>query len=387
TTAWRSPAADRHAAVDRVASVRTATYNSREGGFTPESFRRGGAMPGIGETLREARLSRGLTHDYISQIIKIRPEFLSALEDEDFESLPGNFYAKNFLRRYSDFLGLDSAALVDQFVNRESRSSAEQTQAFVVAPVARQSGPVRHWRPNFGLLLGLLVLVAAATTLAYAALQPGSPGPSNVAGASPTPSSMAVALMPTPTSQQVQPAPTPSATEATAVATPGVGTEVAATPTVKPQPSATVTKEQQVARSTRKSAPSARTRKPTATKAPTPTPKPTSTARPKHTPTPRPTATRTPVPPATGAIVASIRTTVASGVTVRSDGRTVFSGTVSPGSSRQFGANALLYVYSTSAQNVLVSVNRCAERTLDAYGCPGCTTAYYTFPRSYYDCR
>ena len=90
-------------------------------------------MPGIGESLREARLSRGLTHEYISQVIKIRPEFLAALEEDDLAALPGAFYAKNFLRRYADFLGLDSGAIVERFVARENAAAGPVPSAAVQA--------------------------------------------------------------------------------------------------------------------------------------------------------------------------------------------------------------------------------------------------------------
>ncbi len=333
-------------------------------------------MPGIGDTLREARLSRGLTHEYISQIIKIRPEFLEALEEENMAVLPGAFYAKNFLRRYADFLGQDSSALVDQFVAQENAAPSQPAQNLASPATDRPEYARRHWRPNFGLAVMLLLLLAASSVFAYSTfVVPREKEAEEQALAEPTPSSLAVASLPTATPTSIPTAtstPKPESTQAPA-----------ATPTEK-KPKATATKAVAKATSTPKRVAAVKatsTPKPTATA----TPKPKATATPK--PTRKPQPTNTPRPESPGEIVASVRTISPVAVTVTSDGRTVFQGPLQPGSTRIFFADANLEVYSGAAPNVLVSVNACEERTLDAYGCLGCQEAYFNFPVTYYNCR
>ena len=81
-------------------------------------------MPaGIGETLREARHDARIELDEIERTIRIRGRYLAALENEDWGVLPGEAYVRGFLRTYGDYLGLDGAALVDEY-NR-LRPSAE----------------------------------------------------------------------------------------------------------------------------------------------------------------------------------------------------------------------------------------------------------------------
>lgn len=394
-------------------------------------------MPGIGESLREARLSRGLTHEYISQVIKIRPEFLAALEEGDLAALPGNFYAKNFLRRYADFLGLDSGAVVERFVAQETAAAPSPRAAVQAGP--RAPAPRRHRRVNFGLagMLGLLAVVLAAFVARAFLIPPGRETAATLA-VTPTPTDIQVAAAPTAT-------PTSIDTPARAAATSPTPTErrAANTPRRQPTPTATARTEQDRENGQRprdrdrdrENAPARRERTATATPEPTrtprpkptrtptpeptntprprptrtPTPEPTNTPRPRptrtptpsptntpspeptNTPTPRPTRTPTPAdapePVTDGAVVANIRTTAPSAVTVRSDGRLVFNEVLAPGESETFAANANLYVYSEAAQSVLVSVNGCQVRTLDQYGCPGCVVAYYNFPRTYFDCR
>ena len=49
---------------------------------------------------------------------KIRPKYLRALEDEQFELLPAQTYVKGFLSTYAEFLGLDGQLYVDEYNSR-----------------------------------------------------------------------------------------------------------------------------------------------------------------------------------------------------------------------------------------------------------------------------
>jgi cytoskeleton protein RodZ len=58
----------------------------------------------IGNSLREARLRRGIDFADAEHATKIRGKYLRALEDEEFQLLPSETYVKGFLRTYADFL-------------------------------------------------------------------------------------------------------------------------------------------------------------------------------------------------------------------------------------------------------------------------------------------
>jgi cytoskeletal protein RodZ len=72
----------------------------------------------IGNSLREARLRRGIEFPQVEQATKIRGKYLRALEDEQFEVLPSDTYVKGFLRTYADYLGLDGQLYVDEYNSR-----------------------------------------------------------------------------------------------------------------------------------------------------------------------------------------------------------------------------------------------------------------------------
>ena len=74
---------------------------------------------------------------------KIRAKYLRAIENEEWDLLPGPVYVKSFLRTYGDFLGLDSRMLVDEFKRRTSArpttscARSRRSAASASAPAAR----------------------------------------------------------------------------------------------------------------------------------------------------------------------------------------------------------------------------------------------------------
>ena len=71
-------------------------------------------MVALGSDLRAARLRRGLELEEVAEQTRISRRYLRALEEERFELLPGDAYAKSFLRSYADYLGLDARMFADE---------------------------------------------------------------------------------------------------------------------------------------------------------------------------------------------------------------------------------------------------------------------------------
>ena len=63
-------------------------------------------MTGLGTLLEKARLKQGLTIEQVSERTKIRPQYLQAIEDEEFHLLPDQAYVNAFIRTYAKALGL-----------------------------------------------------------------------------------------------------------------------------------------------------------------------------------------------------------------------------------------------------------------------------------------
>lgn len=108
----------------------------------------------IGSALREARQRQGLDYAQVEAQLRIRAHYLAALEEERFEVLPGEAYAKGFLRSYAEFLGLDGNRFLDEY---NARTAGDQR-----APLSAEFAPIPHApRPQSRPLLLVGVLVAA----------------------------------------------------------------------------------------------------------------------------------------------------------------------------------------------------------------------------------
>ncbi|MCS7316281.1 MAG: DUF4115 domain-containing protein [Bryobacteraceae bacterium] len=68
-------------------------------------------MYSIGQRLREERLRKGIKLSEISDFTRIRVGLLEAIEADQFDQLPGNFYARSFIRQYARYIGLEDPEL------------------------------------------------------------------------------------------------------------------------------------------------------------------------------------------------------------------------------------------------------------------------------------
>jgi cytoskeleton protein RodZ len=69
----------------------------------------------IGADLRAAREGLGWTLSDVATKLRIRPSFLEALEAGQLTRIPGNVYARGFLRNYATALGLDAEETVRRY--------------------------------------------------------------------------------------------------------------------------------------------------------------------------------------------------------------------------------------------------------------------------------
>ena len=97
-------------------------------------------MPDIGETLRETRMRRRIDMTEVEAATKIRAKYLRALENEEWDLLPGPTYVKSFLRTYADALGLDGKRLVEEYKLQHERLSDVELQP-IVPPGQRDRRP------------------------------------------------------------------------------------------------------------------------------------------------------------------------------------------------------------------------------------------------------
>ena len=123
---------------------------------------------GIGPTLREARNRRKVDLSEVEAAIKIRVRYLQAMENEEWDALPGGAYTRGFIRTYASYLGLDGERLADDYRRATGPPGGERAPKRVEpVPTAR-----RGRRPlvssRFVIVAVCLVLVAVVIGIALA---------------------------------------------------------------------------------------------------------------------------------------------------------------------------------------------------------------------------
>jgi cytoskeletal protein RodZ len=186
----------------------------------------------IGRELRMRRELLSLTHEEVERHIHVRAVFIDALERGDFVQLPSAVQTRGMLANYSDFLDLDTDALLLRFA--DSLQASHRARHPRAPGSARQSLPVKPRVPPlrsfvagdliFGLAVVFMVVALIVWTLgrvfeeqAVPVALPTVPSVSDVlAGTSMPPVAQEVTLIPvedTPLATE-EPAGLPEATEA-----------------------------------------------------------------------------------------------------------------------------------------------------------------------------
>lgn len=65
--------------------------------------------------LKQSRERASVSLEEVAEKIGINKEYLRSIEEGDFEALPEGLYARNYLRQYARFLGLDDQVLLEDF--------------------------------------------------------------------------------------------------------------------------------------------------------------------------------------------------------------------------------------------------------------------------------
>src|SRR5438067_1260619 len=116
-------------------------------------------MTDIGSTLREARMRSRIDISEVEARTKIRAKYLRAIENEEWDLLPGPVYVKSFLRTYGDFLGLDSRLLVDEYKRRYERPSDHDTRPISTLSRERERAARGPLIPPWAIIGGVLVAI------------------------------------------------------------------------------------------------------------------------------------------------------------------------------------------------------------------------------------
>jgi transcriptional regulator with XRE-family HTH domain len=159
----------------------------------------------IGSSLRQARERQGLDLAEVERRTRVRARYLAALEEERFELLPGEAYARAFLRSYAEFLGLDSDLCLEEYRARFGQPEQHGFRAFERGSLERRASLSR--RAAVGATIALFLLGVGSVAILALALNRSAKHQGLVpAGSRPKPSARSAQPRPMPS---VQPAVVP----------------------------------------------------------------------------------------------------------------------------------------------------------------------------------
>jgi len=314
-------------------------------------------MGAFGERLQREREMRGITLEQMSEATKITTRCLRALEEEEFDRLPGGIFNKGFVRAYARHLGIDEDQAIADFV---AASGGEKEQPLPDPPVARSVVLGQHaegnvnWRSLGVLGLVLAALAAVAWKVGPAAwhgvygeltarLSSASAATEKAAeAASPTPKPAPVSKPNTPAPQG---APAPQSTAPAPVPAAQTAAEVHAAP---PQPPAS----QRVEEAAAQPPPPA----PAAEKPAPPKPEPVAVAA-KTPPAAPPSPAVAPAPAQSRPFVVHVRATQDAWVQIVADGKLVSEGVLVPPAEKRVPAAKEVVIKTGNAAGVEVSFN------------------------------
>jgi cytoskeleton protein RodZ len=124
-------------------------------------------MGEFGKELRTERESRGIRLETISNATKISSRYLTALEEDQFEQLPGGVFNKGIVRSYARVVGLDEEFWVSRYMDAYQQSGLLKTDDADWIAFAENVGKSRNHegqRPDMrlrwaGVAMLLLLLV------------------------------------------------------------------------------------------------------------------------------------------------------------------------------------------------------------------------------------
>lgn len=140
----------------------------------------------VGAVLQDTREQLGWTLMDIGSALRIRPEYLAALERDDISDMPGSAYAMGFLKSYADYLGLDGPQIVALF-RRHQAGVDDPPELNFPMPLTERGIPGGNL-----IIVSVLVLVIGYGAWSWFAAQPQR----SVAAVQPVPAKMLAAPPP-----------------------------------------------------------------------------------------------------------------------------------------------------------------------------------------------
>lgn len=121
----------------------------------------------VGEILRKRREELGKDLREIANILKIRSDYLKAIEDEAFEKLPVEVYIRGYIREYARVLNLDPETVLKAYIQQRTPAQSEKKEVPEQEIMESIGDSLRRKRLKLRHLLISSLLILSAIILAF----------------------------------------------------------------------------------------------------------------------------------------------------------------------------------------------------------------------------
>ncbi|WP_413627151.1 helix-turn-helix domain-containing protein [Fructilactobacillus vespulae] len=138
----------------------------------------------VGSQLSKARENAGISIDTLQKKTKIQKKYLVAIENNDFDALPGKFYVRAFVRQFANTVGLDGEEILKQYLPEEAPSVVKENSQPVEEESSNTSRSVNSVSPKpkvdtrryapIAVIVAIIVLVIGVVIFAVVKTQTDS---------------------------------------------------------------------------------------------------------------------------------------------------------------------------------------------------------------------
>lgn len=114
----------------------------------------------VGTLLKQAREAKNLTLDEIQEQTKIQKRYLISIEENDFGALPGQFYAKAFVKQYATAVDLDPEIILTNFKVNEAIPSQPPIRYSRMNRSDKSNNKVASLFSNLPIIIVILLIIS-----------------------------------------------------------------------------------------------------------------------------------------------------------------------------------------------------------------------------------
>jgi hypothetical protein len=123
----------------------------------------------IGDILKQAREEKGLSLKGIQEVTKIRLRYLEAIDEGDFEAIPGEVYRKGFIVNYANVIGLDGQQILQKYYDLKAAQEEQIRQEQLLKEEEENESPKTNLNNDWikGIYLGVAGALAIVLLISF----------------------------------------------------------------------------------------------------------------------------------------------------------------------------------------------------------------------------